>query len=91
MSRKRTLINKKQFKQFTGECRLCKSTETSTFDVHRIQHGKDGGKYNLLNSVCLCSNCHRKVHANEIELLGYIRSSHGFLLQVKIDQELKYF
>ena len=31
-------------------------------DLHRIKRGKDGGGYDLLNSVVVCPNCHRLIH-----------------------------
>lgn len=33
-------------------------------DLHRIIHGKDGGKYTAKNICIICPNCHRLEHNN---------------------------
>jgi len=87
MSRKPSVnpkINKKAFKNAQGCCRLCGETNQAILDVHRILPGAEGGKYTKLNSVTLCSNCHRKVHDNQLEIVRYFLSTNGnYLLLIK--------
>ena len=77
------LINKKVYKKSQGKCRICGETDYNTLDVHRIIiPGKDGGKYRESNVSSLCANCHRKVHAGEIQILGWHSSTKGRVLHI---------
>ena len=49
-------------------------------DVHRIIHGKDGGKYESSNCICLCTSCHRKHHSGLITIKQWYSSSKGKVL-----------
>ena len=61
--------NKKTYKLSRGKCVLCGENNLSTLDIHRILEGANGGEYHYENTVCLCANCHRKVHAGEIKII----------------------
>lgn len=77
------LINKKIYKKAEGKCRICGETDYEILDVHRaIVPGKDGGKYTKGNSICCCSNCHRKIHADKIQILGWHTSTKGKVLHI---------
>ncbi len=60
--------NKKNYKLARGKCVLCGETNLNVLDVHRVFEGYKGGNYDHENTVCLCANCHRKVHAGEIKI-----------------------
>jgi 5-methylcytosine-specific restriction endonuclease McrA len=83
-------INKKNFKHSEGKCRICGETNYNLLDVHRIIPGSKNGKYNKENSVTICANCHRKIHANEIKIDRYYQSTNGFLLRI-IENEKERF
>ena len=77
------LINKKVYKKSEGKCRICGEDDYNTLDVHRAMvPGKDGGKYRKSNSICACANCHRKIHAGEIKILGWYNSTKGEVLHI---------
>lgn len=88
MGRKRKYINKKEFKHLKNKCQICLESNISVLDNHRITAGKDGGLYTKHNVVCLCSNCHRKVHTNEIVIIGVFRSTHGDVVQYEMNGEI---
>lgn len=74
-------ISKKAFKRKAGKCRICGENNYNLLDVHRWGiEGKDGGKYASNNCVCVCSNCHRLIHAKKIQILGIYNSTIGELL-----------
>lgn len=57
-----------------GVCQLCKNPApfarvdgTPFLEVHHIIALSDGGEDSLENTVALCPNCHRKVHALGLE------------------------
>lgn len=76
--KKNKLINKKAFKKSHGKCAICGLSLYETLDVHRWKvEGKDGGKYTKGNSITLCSNHHRLVHAEKIKIKGVFNSTAG--------------
>lgn len=79
------LINKKLHKLVAGCCKICKADIYDILDVHRIVPGEQGGKYTEFNTVVICSNCHRKVHAGTIVIDRWYSSTAGKLLRVIID------
>jgi 5-methylcytosine-specific restriction endonuclease McrA len=83
-------INKKTFKRSAGKCRLCGEHTYELLDVHRIIPGKDGGKYTEDNTVAICANCHRKVHAGDIEIDRWYFSTAGYLLRIVVNGEEKF-
>jgi 5-methylcytosine-specific restriction endonuclease McrA len=91
MRKKDTIINKQALKKSQGQCRICGEKDYATLDVHRIKEGASGGKYTKFNTVVLCANCHRKVHDQQLKLLGYFLSSSGkYLLMIEQDQQQKF-
>jgi len=66
MARKKTLIDKKIYKQASGACKICGETDPAVLDVHRILEGHNGGRYTRDNCVTLCCKCHRRVHDGQI-------------------------
>jgi 5-methylcytosine-specific restriction endonuclease McrA len=83
-------INKKEYKRAAGKCRICKNPSYSQLDVHRLLPGEAGGKYTLENSVPICSNCHRAVHAKEIEIDRWYFSTAGYLLRIIVNGEERF-
>ena len=72
------LINKKAYKKSCGKCAICGLDAYETLDVHRWKtEGKDGGKYTKGNSLVLCANHHRMVHAEVIKIEGVFQSTAG--------------
>jgi len=79
---KRTrLINKKLKKLVDGKCKFCDCSEYELLDTHRIVPGEDGGTYTDFNTVTTCANCHRKIHAGKIKILGkHFSTTGGYLI-----------
>lgn len=76
--KKNKTIDKKAYKKSHGKCAICGLDLYETLDVHRWKvEGKDGGKYTRGNSLVLCANHHRMVHANMIEIEGVYESTAG--------------
>ena len=76
--RKNTAIDKKAYKRGCGKCAICGLEIYEALDVHRWKvEGKDGGRYTKGNSVVLCANHHRMVHADQIEIKGIYNSTAG--------------
>lgn len=90
MPKKRNIIDKKSFKMSRGKCILCGEKKYELLDTHRIVPGAEGGRYTSENSVCLCSNCHRLVHAGDIVIHRYYTSTYGTVLHVTINGEDKF-
>ena len=63
------IINKKNFKKYIKKCFFCNEDNSSLLDIHRIFEGKDGGTYDTINVLVVCSNCHRKIHANQMKVI----------------------
>jgi|688.fasta_scaffold08426_19 predicted HNH restriction endonuclease len=68
MARRKKLIDKVIFKKAAGKCYFCGLAEYGLLDVHRIVPGEEEGQYTHFNSLCLCSNCHRRVHDGQIKI-----------------------
>ena len=49
-------------------CRVC--TATRGIEVHHVVYRSRGGGHETANLVCLCGECHRRVHAGKIKLSG---------------------
>ena len=47
-------------------CSRC-GWDKASCDLHRIKHGKIGGKYTRKNILILCPNCHRLEHLKKQE------------------------
>jgi len=87
--KKEKLIDKKVEKDKCKKCPFCGEEERSTFNIHRWKvEGKDGGKYTKYNSISCCCNCHAKIHAKEIIILGKFFSTAGEVL-IYLDEDGK--
>lgn len=77
---KKAFVSKKHRKTVEGKCKICGEDNYHALDVHRIKPGSEGGKYTVSNTTILCSVCHRKHHAGEINIVGWFESTAGRLL-----------
>jgi len=77
ISKNGIIQDKKIFKKTEGKCRLCGCDIYATLDVHRIKPGEKGGEYHQSNSICTCSNCHRRIHDEEIVIDKYYKCTSG--------------
>lgn len=70
--------NKQLYKHRYGRCPFCGENSYDLLDVHRWRiPGKDGGKYTADNVIVVCSNCHRKIHQNTIQIENIYNSTKG--------------
>ena len=74
---KQKLINKQSFKKSDGKCKLCGEDNYAALNVHRLNPGENGGKYQIYNCTTLCASCHAKVHAGLITIDKYYLCSDG--------------
>lgn len=70
-------IDKKIKKLSDKKCYFCPCDNYELLDVHRIEEGKDGGKYIENNSISVCVLCHRKIHRGFIKIDRKYFSSNG--------------
>ncbi len=57
-------------------CEVCDTKDVSTLHLHHLVERTEIGTSNHpLNLAILCANCHARVHANEIELVGLYPST----------------
>ena len=68
---------KEKKKRLIGKCSICGDDNYSILDCHRIE---PGSKYTEWGILVLCSNCHRKVHAEQIKILGKYNSTGGVVI-----------
>lgn len=80
-------VNKKEYKDVEGKCRICKLAIREILDIHRICPGSESGQYRIDNVACLCSNCHRRVHSKEIIIDRWYFSTGGRKLRIIVDGE----
>jgi len=78
---------KKIYKLFYKKCFFCDENDQSLLDAHRIIPGKDGGKYIPTNILCICSNCHRRIHAGTIIVDRKYNSTNGTVVHYFIEGE----
>lgn len=78
--RKKRLVDKVIKKKADGRCKFCGEAEYCVLDVHRIVPGESGGRYEQLNTVTCCSNCHRKIHDGTIKVDRMYYSTAGWVL-----------
>lgn len=63
-----TRVQKRRIKEEAGyRCAIPNCNVTSPLDIHHIQYQENGGSDEDDNLICLCRNCHGRVHNNEIE------------------------
>lgn len=73
--------SKKKIKKLVDKkCFFCDLDLYETLDVHRIVAGCNGGNYNNYNSITVCANCHRLIHAGEILVDKKYMSTKGLVL-----------
>lgn len=53
---------------WNGECMINGCEYSNTLDVHRIIEGKNGGEYNLDNTIIVCPNHHAEIHRLRLEI-----------------------
>ena len=75
-------MDKQSYKHAFKKCIICHEEAYCTLDVHRNLPGEFGGKYRELNVICVCANCHRKIHNNIIKIIGWVDSTAGKLLHL---------
>lgn len=78
---------KKVYKLYNKKCFFCGESNENLLDAHRIIPGKDGGKYVTSNMLCICSNCHRKVHSGVIVVDRKYKSTNGTVVHYFIGNE----
>lgn len=71
------MVDKVLKKKLDGKCCFCQEANYELLDCHRIRPGAEQGEYTLGNTITVCSNCHRKIHAGKIEVLGKHFSTSG--------------
>ncbi len=72
------MTNKQIFKRFRGKCFFCLESTYELLTVHRILEGCNKGKYNWSNSLCICQNCHARIHySKEIVIDKKYKTSGG--------------
>ena len=58
-------------------CEICKESEKATLEYHHIiPRTEDDCQDDWVNVCIICSNCHSKVHENQIEIIGVLPSTH---------------
>ncbi len=63
-----TPAQKRRIKEEAGHrCAVTTCNETSPLDIHHIVYQEKGGTDTDDNLICLCKNCHGRVHNNDIE------------------------
>lgn len=84
MSKKHT---KKQMKKLSDrKCYFCDQSDYDLLDLHRILEGKDGGKYESMNTITVCCLCHRKIHTDKIKIFRKYTTSLGKIVLHFIDE-----
>jgi hypothetical protein len=88
-----TPAQKRRIKEEAGfKCAVPNCNTTSPLDIHHIQYKENGGLDEDDNLICLCKNCHGRVHDNEIPNIS-IRTFKARLQRVSFDlypHEIKY-
>ena len=77
---------KQIFKLSEKKCYFCGVENYEILDAHRIVPGCEGGKYDWFNTLVICSNCHRKVHAGQIRIFRKYFSTSGKWVLHYIDE-----
>lgn len=78
------------------KCQICGD---KTEDIHHIKHQKDADHNNIIdnhhknilhNLIQVCHGCHHKAHNGLLEILGYVDSSNGIIVNYKeTSQDIK--
>jgi hypothetical protein len=64
-------------KKCVGKCSICDEANYTLLDCHRIEAGS---KYTMWGTLTTCSNCHRRIHNKEINILGKYNSTAGVVI-----------
>lgn len=75
-------------KRIRGCCCICNVKNYSILDCHRII---PGSKYTDWGTIVTCSNCHRKIHSDQIIIVGKYKSTGGDVLEYKILNDVNEF
>lgn len=68
------------------KCEVCGENNKEVLDHHHIIPRTDPNCTNHgLNLAVICSNCHRKTHANILKIIGVYPSTSGRVLIYEID------
>jgi len=85
---KKKLINKRATKKFAKKCHFYGESNYAVLHYHRIIYGEHNGKYEDHNVVVCCSNCHAKIHANQIKIdRKYLSTSGQWILHYWIEDQ----
>ncbi len=88
-----TPAQKRRIKEEAGfKCAVTNCNTTSPLDIHHIQYQENGGLDEDDNLLCLCKNCHGRVHNGEIPDIS-IRTYKARVQRVSMDldpHEIKY-
>lgn len=88
-----TPAQKRRIKEEAGfKCAIPNCGTTSPLDIHHIIYQENGGTDDDENLICLCKNCHGRVHLNIIPEIS-IRGFKARLQRVAADlfpHEIKY-
>ncbi|MBQ2637439.1 MAG: HNH endonuclease [Methanobrevibacter sp.] len=73
-------------------CQICGKTE-GKLEVHHIVFKKQGGSDRMDNLVCLCKDCHEKIHNDKLTFNKKVKSfkhaSHMNIMRKKLVESLK--
>ncbi len=73
-------------------CQICGKTG-GKLEVHHIVFKKQGGSDRMDNLVCLCKDCHEKIHKNELTFNKKVKSfkhaSHMNIMRKKLVESLR--
>lgn len=75
---------------FDKSCFFCGEADAATLDCHRIVPGEQGGSYAFANTMTLCSNCHRRVHAGDIVVIARRTGTGGTYIHCRVGGEEKF-
>ena len=88
-----TPAQKRRIKEEAGfKCAVTNCNTTSPLDIHHIVYQENGGSDDDNNLICLCKNCHGRVHNREIPDIS-IREFKNRILRISLDlfpHEVKY-
>jgi len=80
-----TPAQKRRIKEEAGfKCAVTNCNATSPLDIHHIVYQENGGSDDDHNLICLCKNCHGRVHNGEIPDIS-IREFKNRILRISLD------
>jgi hypothetical protein len=71
-------------KKLFRRCSICGNDNYANLDCHRIEYGS---KYTEWGTLIVCCNCHRKIHNNQIKIIGKYTSTCGTIICYKENGE----